>query len=336
MSRRIVLLAALALVLLAGAFAWRDRGRLGGSGRSNAALRRRFEEMARRDPAVREALDRPSDILVGIRPALVEEMVRAVAQRYLDRVELDLPIGRAFDESRDVEIGTPFGRIRAGRWSLRVEIHRVGGVLRAKGARVRPAAGNRIVVDAPVVLEQGHGSATAHFAWDAERMARYVCRDFEVGRTVRGLVHRQEYPLEASFTLTAGATTIRADPDAPETEVRVRLDLDQDSWRSVQSAIEEQDRLLRCGLAIDPEDVVARLRALLQNGFDVRLPRSLLRPVDLPGSLRHQVAMEDRQVDLDVRTEAVAVTGSAVWYAAGVQTRIRPASHNEDSQKEAR
>ena len=57
-------------------------------------------------------------------------------------------------------------------------------------------------------------------------------------------------------------------------------------------------------------------------GFDVKLPRSLFRPVDFPAAVREDVLIEDRRVDLAVQTHALRITPVAVWYGADVHTRI--------------
>ena len=62
----------------------------------------------------------------------------------------------------------------------------------------------------------------------------------------------------------------------------------------------------------------------LHEGFDVKLPTSLFRPLDLPASVREAVTIEDHRVDLAVRTLGVQITPAAVWYAAEVRSRIDP------------
>jgi hypothetical protein len=99
----------------------------------------------------------------------------------------------------------------------------------------------------------------------------------------------------------------------------------------VRGAVEEQDKVGKCGIAIDPEDLVARIRRRLREGFDVKLPRSLFRPVDFPASVRQEVTVQDRHVDLAVETRGLAVTPAAVWFAANVRTRISAETHDAHS-----
>jgi hypothetical protein len=64
-----------------------------------------------------------------------------------------------------------------------------------------------------------------------------------------------------------------------------------------------------------------RLSQLLRNGFDVRLPRSLFRAVDLPASVGGSVSLWGREVDLRLATEGLEVTPQTVRYRARISTR---------------
>jgi len=58
----------------------------------------------------------------------------------------------------------------------------------------------------------------------------------------------------------------------------------------------------------------------------VKLPRSLFRTVELPARFRGEVAVEERSVELEVRTNDLRVTPRAFWYSAAVRSRPRGGS----------
>ncbi|HVR71209.1 MAG TPA: hypothetical protein VMT87_10230 [Vicinamibacteria bacterium] len=296
--------------------------------RAIEALRARVDERMAGEPHVRELLERNarSDVVVGLRSALVEDIVREVARRYLDRVELDLDLQREVEERREVEVSTPFGRVSAGEWRLHLVVHRVRGTLSSRTPEVRPARGNRLALRIPVRLEGAQGTATAHFVWDARALARVVCRDFEITRRVSGRVLADEYALEGEFELQAGPQALLVRPVFPRRRFRLRVDLAEHSWGIVRSALDEQDRILKCGLALEPDEILPKLRARLTEGFDIALPRSLFRAVDLPAGVRQSVSVEDTQVELTVRTDELRVADQAVWYAVSVRSRLRASS----------
>ena len=286
--------------------------------------RAEFAKLVDADPVVTEALAQGGDVILGIRPALVEGVLREVAVRYLDRVALDLPLEKQVHDAHDVSVGTFLGKVDAGTWTLDVTIHRVRGLLRAQPPSVAAAPDNALTVTLPVVLQEAHGSATVRFAWDSRSLASVVCRDFEVTRRLDGEVISKQYPVAGAFQLSAGPETLRAEPRFPSREFRIGVDLTDKSWAEVRAAIQEQDDVTKCGLALDPDKLLSKIRERLREGFDVKLPRSLFRPVDFPAAVRQDVTIGDRRIDLAVQTRALRITPVAVWYGADVHTRIGP------------
>lgn len=297
-----------------------------GDAQARGALHARLQELVQADPFLTEVLADEGQVVVAVSPALVEDVIQEVAGRYLDRVALDLDLGATFHAGREVKIGTFLGTVKAGRWDVDVTVERVRGVLQAGAPSVRPAEANRLRLDLPVMLREAHGTAGVHFNWDAGGLAGAVCRDFEVRQRVQARVLPEEYVLAGSFRISSGAEALVARPLFPATTFRLRVDLAPESWTDVQRALEEQDRLLRCGMALDPDDMLAKLRDVLHNGFDVKLPRSLFRTVELPARVTREVVVEDRRVELEVRTHDLRVTPRAFWYSAAVRSRPRAAA----------
>lgn len=320
-----------AAVLLASACLVARRGPkppadLGAAQAEHARLRARLDVLAREDAVVTEALAQPASAIVAIRTPLVQGIVNVVAQRYLDRVDLDLPLDARVHESREVKVDTWVGGVVAGAWTLDLVIHRVRGRLRARTPTLAPAAGNQVHLSLPVAMEGAQGSATVRFAWDGRAMGALVCRDFEVTRRLDGIVLPEVYPVSGAFRLEAGPAAVSAVPVFPARRFHIRVDLAEASWAAVKDALTEQDRITRCGLAIEPATLIPRLQELLRKGFDVTLPASLFRPVDLPAAVRGTVEVQGTQVDLAVQTRALRVTPRAVWYAADVRTRVAPST----------
>ena len=299
---------------------------LGAARAQHARLRARLQELAAKDPVVQEAVALPASAIVGMRTSLVQELVDVVARRYLDQVDLDLALEAQVRESRDVTVDTFVGPVQAGTWTLDLVVHRVRGRLATGRPDTAPGADNRIRVAFPLALERGRGEATARFSWDGRAVGALVCRDFTVTRRLEGVVLPDEYPVEGAFQLEAGPSAVRARPVFPSRTFRIRVDLSAPSWTAVREILADQDRLTRCGLALDPEALLARLRTLLARGFRVTLPDSLFRPVDLPGAVRGTVVVQGVSVDLAVETRGLRVTPRAVWYAADVRSRVPPSA----------
>jgi hypothetical protein len=122
--------------------------------------------------------------------------------------------------------------------------------------------------------------------------------------------------------LSSHAETVVAQPEFPDKAFRLRIDLSPESWDEVRKTLGEQDTFLKCGMALDPDTVMSRLKELGQSGFDVHLPRTLFRKIELPASVQPSVAVEDHHVSLDVRPNALRVTKDALWYSAAIRSRV--------------
>ena len=262
--------------------------------RLNGALRARLDTLLAADPVVSEAMRTSGDVVIAVRAAFARSVVRELTRRYFDRVVVDLRDIDVFRQG-DLNKQTPVGRLRVGEWAVDMRVHQVKGVLRAGEPRVHFLPGNRVELAFPVHLEQGQGRATLDFAYDSKGIANLVCKDFEATQDVSGGVIPEEYPVAGSFRLRTAPNSLTAKPDFTET-FRVRLDLDPGSWAAVRARLEKEDRVGRCGLALNPDKALAELRTLAGRGFDVKLPRQLFRTVILPAEGAQTVQVEQLQV----------------------------------------
>jgi hypothetical protein len=288
---------------------------------ARAALRGRVQELVDADPFLTEVLADPGQVVVAVHPALVEDLIQEVAARYLDRVDLDLDLGVDFHEGREVKVRTFLGKLKAGRWDVDVTVGRVRGVLQARSPRVRLDGGSQVRLAFAVLLREAHGTAGVHFKWDAGSLAGAVCHDFEVRKRFQARVLPEEYAMAGALRISSAAGVLVGQPLFPATPFRLRVDLAPESWAEVRRELEEQDRPLRCGMALDPDEMLAKLKELLHTGFDVKLPRSLFRTVELPAHLTQEVTVEGQRVELEVRTNDLRVTPRAFWYSAAVRSR---------------
>jgi hypothetical protein len=288
--------------------------------RVNRALRARLDTLLAADPIVSEAMRTPGDVVIAVRAAFARSVVRELTKRYFDRVVVDL---RDIDVFKQGELRkqTPLGRLRVGEWSVDMRVHQVQGVLRAGEPRVHFVRGNQVELDFPVHLEQGQGRATLDFAYDSKGLANLVCKDFQATQEVSGGVIPDQYPVAGSFRLRTAPNSLTAKPEFTET-FRVRLDLDPGSWAAVRARLQKEDRVGRCGLALNPDKALAELRTLADRGFDVKLPPQLFRTVVLPAEGAQTVLVEQQQVHVAVHQNALRLGEDLVWYSAQVNVEV--------------
>jgi hypothetical protein len=283
-------------------------------------LHARFESLLAGERIVADTEQVAGDMVLVVRAGLVKEVAREAAQRYFDRVALDLA-GIAVKQSGEIRADTFLGKVNAGRWTVDVNLLHVRGLLRARAPKIELQEGNQVQFAMPVVLEEGEGTAAVHFAWESRGVAKLVCRSFDTRQEVSGRVKPDEYPVEGSFRLEATKDSLTAVPRF-DPVFRVKVDLSRESWAKVRAALEAQDDITRCGLALDPDKLFAQLQEIVGKGFAVRLPRKLLRTVTLPVGLTQAVEVQGRRVALAVAQDALRITPDGLWYSIGVRARL--------------
>ena len=283
-------------------------------------LRQRFLAVAERDPQVQTGSAAEGHITAAVAPALFEEVVRRVATLYLDRVGIQLD-GLAVERTGEIHKDTFLGKIHAGAWNVSIWFPHIRGTLRAGQPRVQLPGGNRVLVDMPIHLERGSGTARVHFQWDSRSVVNLICNDFEVTQSVEGRIEHRDYPVTGRFTMAAGPDDLRALPSFDD-RFRIHPVLGAESWKAVRRALEEQDRFGRCGMGLDPEKVMSQLNDLVNAGFVVKLPRKLFRPVRLPTRLTPTVRVMDGAVSVELTQSRLEAGPDGVWYGVWVKAGL--------------
>jgi hypothetical protein len=255
-----------------------------------------------------------------VSPALFADVVRRIAGRYLDRVALQLD-GLEVRKRGTIRRDTVLGNVKAGDWTAVIDFPRVRGVLRAGEPEVELPGGNRVSVKLPVHLERGLGTARIHFDFDSGGIAGLVCRDFEVAEQVKGRVLPKAYPVSGRFGLSAGPGVLVATPSFDD-RFRIHPQLDAASWAAVERALEQQDTLGRCGLGLDPPVVLGQLKALVDAGFVVKLPKRLFRGVRLPTRLSPTVNVQGHDVEVELTQSRLEAGPDGVWYGVWVEAGV--------------
>jgi hypothetical protein len=270
------------------------------------------------DPFVREALrGDDGDLIVAVRSSVVQDVVREAARLYLDQVVVDLG-GLETNARGEIERKTLLGRMTVGRWRLEMAVERLEVRLRAGPPRLRVVAPNEVELQLPMEAIEAPGRVALRFAWDSASLANLVCRDFELSRELSGRTARQEHTIGGTFRLSARPGDVSVDPLAREDVIRLKVDLSPESWAVVEEALRSQDSLGKCGLLLDPPDVVRRLRALASEGFKVRLPQVMFRGMRLPGSFDHTARIDGRPITVAFRTRSFEATPRLMWSRAEV------------------
>ncbi len=288
----------------------------------NEGLRQRLADLVAGDPVLAGTRQIAEPVVVGIRTKLIERVIQEVGFHYLDKIELDLAPNVHINHTQELAKKTFLGKVKGGTLSVNINILNIKAMILARPPAVEFAGANRVSLRVPVRVDKGEGAAEFHFTWDSAGLANLVCKDFEFHDRLRGTILPASYSVAGHFVLSATSRAVVASPRFADQKFRLRLDLTPESWAKVQRAIEAQDSFGKCGVAIDPSKIMEKLRGLGQKGFEVRIPRSLVRPVNLPASVEEQLNVQDHAVALSVKPGVLGLDKDALVFSSSVSTSL--------------
>lgn len=282
------------------------------------ALRARLARARQVDPRLAGAP--AADILVGVPTSFTARLVEQVTAGLVDQVEIVLRDIRVHKDD-EVEAKTKLGTLRPGAYQLDLVLHDVRALLAPRSPKVA-FEGTRMTLGLDVVLARGQGRGALDFSWDSRGLGRLACEDFRVTQAVSGRVRNFTYPLRGAFDLSVQEGVLVAEPRFPELAVHLNVEPSEETWKGVEKAIEE--RSWRCEKALGKVNVPRLLKAQLDKGFSVKLPRKLFKPIRLPAGLSQQVVLEGKTYALGLAPVALRLAGDMLWYGAEVSATKAP------------
>jgi hypothetical protein len=85
-----------------------------------------------------------------------------------------------------------------------------------------------------------------------------------------------------------------------------------------------KDQRKGCEIALDKVDIRAQLAKILGRGFNVKIPKKLIKPVRLPAGVSQSLEVQGIKLDLELKPTGVLVASDRLWYGADL-TLGRPA-----------
>jgi len=286
-------------------------------------LHEEFASLLAVEPLLKEGDLEGDNVVVAIRSAYLGTVIREIARRYLDRVQLDLAPDIRVQDTGAVTKKTLLGTMKLGDWAVDLNIARLTGVLGAAAAPDIEVAGkNRVRVAMPVRLVSARGQGVARFSWNSSSVANLLCKDFSVEEELEATALPDQYRVHGAFAFFPQDGDLVARPEFPPEKFRVRIDLVPESWAKVEAALRSQDTWSRCGIALDPPAILPKLRELAGKGFEFKLPRSLFRPITMPAQFRSRVEVQGTAVDVEVTPRTMRLIPEYLWYAASLRARF--------------
>lgn len=296
-----------------------DGDELAGLGTEVDSLRALFEQRLVEDTLLRRLADAEGDILLGLRTPFVQNVARWAARGYFDDVELHLRLDETVDEGDEVRVKVGPISIDAGDWRVEVTINSVHARLRADSIGLTVADSNSMSALLIVEVSEGRGEADIRFEWDATTVASIVCRDFEMNETFGGIVEPFTYPVEGRYEFVASADGILAIPRFERPRLRVSPLPTEESWDRARAILDEQNDIFKCGLALQPQDMMDRLDRLLRIGFEFQLPEVLFQPIRLPARIEDRVDVGARRIEIRNVPVWLEMSPAAIWYGSTLE-----------------
>jgi hypothetical protein len=281
-----------------------------------AELQKEFEDLSGAAPD-QALVSAPSDgLVIGVPTALARDVAQQIVAGYLGSVRLTLRDKQVKTKRDDVEAKVLFATRKVGSYELQTRIVKVTAALRPTRELRVSFEGQRFGFNLPVALSEGHGRARLTLAWDSKGIADLVCGDVEVSRELEGRLVPAVYPMSGHFDVAADGGSLLLRPNFQDNKIRVRIEATEQAWRVFDELVESRSGL--CQRALEKGNVKSQLREILAEGFDVRLPRRLLRDIRLPASVQESLKLADGSYVLKVAPAHVAMNAQWIWYGTDV------------------
>ncbi len=279
--------------------------------RLNDELQGRLAGAVSRDPIAVSAFADSGQLVIAVRSSLIEDLTARVARQYLQQVTVDVGAVEAHADG-ELRKDTLIGRKKVGEWAVAIVIKRLVGQLRAGQPRLTFAR-NVLDVELPLEVQPASGKIGLHFSWKSASVVSILCKDFAVDLDLDGRALRQQHLLRGQLELAADDAALTATPVVHERTFPLKVDLTPDSWGKVEATLRSQDSLGRCGAFLHPESVLQSLHQLVAEGINIKLPRSIFRPVRLPAHFEQTVKVNDSVVQLSLAGERLRSSESMLW-----------------------
>jgi hypothetical protein len=288
----------------------------------HARLRARFSALVDSNPSLRSA-PAAGEAALGVPLPYVRDLVETIAPSWLNEAQLNLG-GIKLSETGELKKKTLLGEVRLGEWRLDLDVRKVQAVLRAGRPQLSPKPDGRIGVRLPITVVRGRGEATVRFSWDASGVASVVCRDFSLTREVSGEVVPETHAVSGEFVVSSEHGAVLAEPRLSKQPWLVRVRPSASTRKALRAALAEQDSFFKCGIAMDPEEVLRKLERMLAQGITVQLPALVLPALRVPAAFQYSLERGTQPIDLAVTSEDLRVSPQYIWLAASIRAQRRP------------
>jgi hypothetical protein len=308
----------------------RQAGRLYRSGRGAAmrdTLLAKALDLAANDPLWKGLLASDRDVVVVVPRSVLQTLCNRIARSYLQGARLDLDPNLRAHLDEPIRVKLLGGKMGAGRITGDLRVSHLAGRLRVTGdptVRLLPPDGLEIV--GPIQVRDGEGRVELDMQWDPSLLVSIVCRGFGYQDTLTGEILPFSHILRTNIRFAAADSAVVGRPIVRRDRLSIPVDFTDSSFVKVRAALIEQDRLLRCGMVMNPDTVLAKVRGLVRTKIALRLPATLFKPFSLPLSLEKEYTAGDVNIAASVREPEVVMEPGFLRFGFRAELAVRPSN----------
>ncbi len=295
----------------------------------HAALLNRVRAFAARDSLWQGLMASDRDVVAIVPLAVLQSLCNRVARDYVQgaRIDFDPHVRAHFDQ--EIQFRLLGGKSGAGHIVGDLLINHLHGQLRVEGnpnLKLLPPDG--LELTAPIRVLQGSGRVKLDMKWDPNLLVGIVCRGFEFQQTLTGEVRPFSHVLQTRIRFDTDGPSVVGRPLVRRDRISVPCEFTPASLSKVRAALLEQDKFLKCGMVMNADSALAKLRTLVRHGVKFRMPRRLFKPFSLPVSLRQQYDAEDFRITARMEDPEVVVRPEYLRFGFRAALKVQPLHSN--------
>jgi len=288
------------------------------------SILRRVQALAARDSLWQGILSSDRDVVVLVPQSLCQVLCNRVARSYLQGVQLDLDPKVSVHLDEQIRVRALGGNVGAGKIVGDLRVTSLRGRLRvSEDPRLALVPPDGFEIVAPVRVQEGKGRVRLDMRWDPSFLVSIVCRGFGFGETLSGEVLPFSHVLRTRVRFQTRGSRFVGRPLVRSDRVSVPCEFTPASYTKVRAALLEQDRLLRCGLVMDADTVLEKVRGLVRHSVRFTMPSTLFKPFGFPLFLEEEYTAGEFRIAAVARKPEVVVRPSYLRLGFNADLAVR-------------
>ena len=287
-------------------------------------LLKSVRQLAADDSLWQGIMESDRDVVAVVPQALIRILCDRIAQGYLQGALLDFDPDLRAHLDQKIRAKMLGRNVNAGRFYGDVGVTHLRGLLRVSGGPTLTfEPPDALDFATPVRVLKGEGRVSIDMHWDPNFLVSVICRKFGFQETLDGDVLPFSHMLHTRIRFATQGSRITGMPVVRRDRFSVPCEFTPSALGKVKAALMEQDRFLRCGIAMKPDTLLVKLRQLVRNNIRIALPKTLFKPFSLPVALAEEYQAAGFHISARARDPEVAVRPGYLRFGFGAALRVR-------------